>query len=81
MTKPSRTMTPNRGEPRLIKPLRPTDTDASAVVTTEDVDAFPLADESGAVTSAAVPNDLAEVAELADAHDQILAEIGKRIIG
>jgi MoxR-like ATPase len=75
--KPS-SMTPSRGEPKLVVPLRPTDTDVSAVVTTEDVDAFPLADEPS-VTSPR--NDLDAVAELADAHDQILREIEKRIIG
>ena len=82
MTKFSRTLTPSRGEPRLVKPLRTTDSDLAAVVTTEDVDAFPLAEESGAVAAGAPAHgDLDAVAELADAHDQILAEIGKQIIG
>src|SRR5690606_29761687 len=64
MTKPSRTMPPSRGEPRLVKPLRPTDTDVSTIVTTEDIEAFPLADETG-VHAAAPPHDLDAVAELA----------------
>src|SRR5262245_50406112 len=76
--KPSRTMTPNHGEPKLVTPLRPTDTDVQTVVTTEEVDPFPLADEPPATQPA---NDLDAVAELADAHDQILTEIEKRIIG
>jgi len=80
MTKPSRTLTPSRGEPRLVKSLRATDSDLSAVVTTEDLEAFPLAEESGA-TAAPAHTDLDAIAELAEAHDQILAEIGKRIIG
>src|SRR5215212_3587870 len=45
-----------------------------------DPEAMPLADETLAATGSA-RNDLDAVAELADAHDQILAEIEKRIIG
>jgi MoxR-like ATPase len=78
MSKPSRTLTPQHGEPRLVKPLRPTDTDVSTIVTTEDVEAFPLADEAAPPP---IHNDLDAVAELAEAHAQILAEIEKRIIG
>ncbi len=43
-----------------------------------DPEALPLADES---TSVVIKNDLDAVAELAQAHDEILAEINKRIIG
>ena len=79
MSKPSRTLTPSHGEPRLVKALRPTDTDVSAVVTTEDVDSFPLAEE--AAPTGTPHSDLDAVAELAEAHGQILREIEKRIIG
>src|SRR5258705_1199033 len=80
--KPSRTMTPNHGEPKLVTPLRPTDTDVSPVVTTEDIEGLHF-DPAMADEAAARPahSDLDAVAELADAHDQILAEIEKRIIG
>jgi MoxR-like ATPase len=43
-----------------------------------DPEALPLADES---TSVVIKNDLDAVAELAQAHDEIMAEINKRIIG
>src|SRR4249920_434493 len=43
-----------------------------------DPEALPLADEP---TSVVIKNDLDAVAELAQAHDQIMAEINKRIIG
>ena len=43
-----------------------------------DPEALPLADEP---TSVVIKNDLDAVAELAEAHDEIMAEINKRIIG
>ena len=72
--KPSRTMTPNHGEPKLV-PVQ--DTEVNPVV--PQGDPFPLADEPP--TPPSPKSDLDAVQELADAHDQILAEIEKRIIG
>jgi len=73
--------TPVSGEPKLaeVTPLRVTDTDVNPVVVvpSDDDDAFPLAAER----ATSPRNDLDAVAELADAHDQILAQIEKRIIG
>jgi len=43
-----------------------------------DPEDLPLADEP---TSVVIKNDLDAVAELAQAHDEIMAEINKRIIG
>ncbi len=81
--KPSRTLTPNHGEPKLVALHKDggtdTDTDVSTIVTADpESDGYPLADEAGAPT---VKSDLDAVAELADAHQQILAQIEKRIIG
>ncbi|HLL23321.1 MAG TPA: AAA family ATPase, partial [Kofleriaceae bacterium] len=74
--KSSRTLTPNHGEPKLV-PVK--DTDVSQVVASRDDEPYPLADEP--TTAVSPKSDLHAVAELADAHDQILKEIEKRIIG
>ena len=93
MTKP----TPIHGEPaikpvRLVDPVEPgstskgpdgprkreTDTDVNPVVSTDkvDPDGFPLTPEPATPKS-----DMDAVRELAAAHDQIVTEISKRIIG
>jgi len=51
---------------------------AEVTILHSDPEALPLADES---TSVVIKNDLDAVAELAQAHDEIMAEINKRIIG
>jgi len=73
--KPSRTMTPDHGEPKVVPFTK--DTDVSPTV--PEGDGFALAgEETGVYTP---KNDLDAVAELAEAHAQILREIEKRIIG
>src|SRR5205809_7112045 len=80
--------TPSTGEKLAdVTPLRPDDEPKRTVKDTElsptvpragqDSDAFPLAEEPAAQKQ----NDLDAIAELADAHDQIVTEIEKRIIG
>src|SRR5690349_22677431 len=66
--KPSRTLTPT--EPKLVSV---TDTQVTAVVPPpSEGDGFPLANEPAEPVK---KSDLDAVAELADAHDQILKEI------
>src|SRR5688572_11142835 len=83
-SKPSRP-TPVSGEPKLaeVTPLRAEghkfDTEVNPVIQA-DQDSFPLAAEPTS-DKPTTKSDLDAVAELAAAHDQILGEIEKRIIG
>ena len=72
MTKP----TPVHGEPKVV-PVRLVDTDVNPVVAQDKVDAE-IAPEQ---TTPSPKSDMDAVRELAAAHDQIVGEIGKRIIG